>query len=146
MIHRAKQFDNWTMKFLTTNFLKCSVKGCDTSNDNFPLAYGECQLVQDESIEFNPEFLINILDRVDWPAVVRVAHDLGNDALPMEKPEFQVNSEGEFDADQVAVLRDLHTLLLQTSIVEGQMSCRNCGHIYYIKNSIPNLLLPPHLA
>ncbi|KAL3231373.1 Multifunctional methyltransferase subunit TRM112 [Nakaseomyces bracarensis] len=134
------------MKFLTTNFLKCSVKGCDTSNDNFPLSYGGCQLVQDSSIDFNPEFLINVLDRVDWPAVVRVARELGNDQLPEQKPAFEVGEEGVFSEDQLAVLTDLHTLLMQTSIVEGEMKCRNCGHTYYIKNSIPNLLLPPHLA
>lgn len=136
------------MKFLTTNFLKCSVKSCDTSNDNFPLSYdgSKCELVQDATIEFNPEFLVNVLDRVDWPAVTRVAHELGNEQLPQEKPVFAVGVDGEFSEDQVRVLMDLHTLLMQTSIVEGEMRCRNCGHVYYIKNSIPNLLLPPHLA
>ncbi|CAI4050529.1 RNA methylation protein TRM112 SKDI_14G3680 [Saccharomyces kudriavzevii IFO 1802] len=135
------------MKFLTTNFLKCSVKACDSSNDNFPLEYcgNKCQLVQDESIEFNPEFLLNIVNRVDWPAVLAVAGELGNSALPPSKPSFP-SSIAELTDDDMAILNDLHTLLLQTSIVEGEMKCRNCGHIYYIKNGIPNLLLPPHLV
>ncbi|CAI4776071.1 AFH_G0047560.mRNA.1.CDS.1 [Saccharomyces cerevisiae] len=135
------------MKFLTTNFLKCSVKACDTSNDNFPLQYdgSKCQLVQDESIEFNPEFLLNIVDRVDWPAVLTVAAELGNNALPPTKPSFP-SSIQELTDNDMAILNDLHTLLLQTSIAEGEMKCRNCGHIYYIKNGIPNLLLPPHLV
>ncbi|SCW00279.1 LAFE_0C00650g1_1 [Lachancea fermentati] len=133
------------MKFLTTNFLKCSVKECDRSNDNFPLRYNgeKCQLEQDESIEFNPEFLLRIIDRVDWDAVLSVASDLGNSSLPPKKPIFE--SEQLSDEDMV-ILRDLHTLLIQTNIIEGEMTCKNCGHIYYIKNSIPNLLLPPHLA
>ncbi|KAG0675458.1 hypothetical protein KLU848_1429 [Kluyveromyces marxianus] len=132
------------MKFLTTNFLKCSVKSCDNSNLNFPLHYdgANCQLEQDESIEFNPEFLLRIIDRVDWPAVVTVAADLGNKELPQQKPEFEENLTDE----DMVILRDLHTLLIQTNITEGQMECKNCGHVYYIKNSIPNLLLPPHLA
>ncbi|CCH61956.1 hypothetical protein TBLA_0F04230 [Henningerozyma blattae CBS 6284] len=132
------------MKFLTTNFLKCPVKTCDTSNDNFPLQYNgeKCQLIQDESIEFNPEFLLNILDRIDWAAIIIVARDLGNKSLPPTKPSFSP----ELSDDDLIVLRDLHTLLLQTSIVDGEMKCKNCGHIYFIKNSIPNLLLPPHLA
>lgn len=135
------------MKLLTTNFLKCSVKSCDASNDNFPLRYlqDKCQLEQDETLEFKPEFLINILDRLDWPAVLQVASDLGNTSLPTVKPEFEAVG-GEFSDQEIAVLQDLHTLLLQTSIVEGEMVCRNCAHIYYIKNGIPNLLLPPHLA
>lgn len=134
------------MKFLTTNFLKCSVQACDTSNDNFPLSYdgSKCQLEQDESVEFNPEFLVNILDRVEWPAILQVAADLGNTSLPPNKPVFE--NKNSLNEDEMAVLRDLHILLIQTSIVEGEMKCKNCGHIYYIKNSIPNLLLPPHLA
>ncbi|CEP61083.1 RNA methylation protein TRM112 LALA0_S02e06348g [Lachancea lanzarotensis] len=133
------------MKFLTSNFLKCSVQDCDRSNDNFPLKFdGEkCQLEQDEGLEFNPEFLLRIIDRVDWPAIVSVASDLGNTTLPPTKPEF---ANEELSEEDMIILRDLHTLLIQTNIVEGQMMCRNCGHIYYIKNSIPNLLLPPHLA
>ncbi|KAG0671782.1 hypothetical protein C6P45_005047 [Maudiozyma exigua] len=134
------------MKFLTTNFLKCSVQACDTSNDNFPLSYdgSKCQLEQDESIEFNPEFLVNILDRVEWSAILQVAADLGNTSLPPNKPIFE--DKNSLNEDDMAILRDLHILLIQTSIVEGEMKCKNCGHTYYIKNSIPNLLLPPHLA
>ncbi|AMD20590.1 HDL154Cp [Eremothecium sinecaudum] len=135
------------MKFLTTNFLKCAVPACDSSNDNFPLHYiGEkCQLQQDESLEFNAQFLLRILDRVDWNAVVAVAHDLGNSSLPAAKPELPREPE-QLSEEQMVILRDLHTLFVQTSIAEGEMQCRNCGQIYYIKNSIPNLLLPPHLA
>ncbi|SCU77473.1 LAMI_0A01266g1_1 [Lachancea mirantina] len=133
------------MKFLTTNFLTCSVKECDRSNNSFPLHYkGEaCQLEQDEGIEFNPEFLLRVIDRVEWDAVVSVAKDLGNSTLPQQKPVFE---NEELSEEDMIVLRDLHVLLIQTNIVEGEMTCRNCGHIYYIKNSIPNLLLPPHLA
>ncbi|CCD26240.1 RNA methylation protein TRM112 NDAI_0H00660 [Naumovozyma dairenensis CBS 421] len=135
------------MKFLTTNFLKCSVKACDTSNDNFPLQYdgSTCQLVQDESIEFNPEFLLNLMDRLDWSAILMVASDLGNTSLPQQKPVFNKDND-ELSEEDMIILKDFHTLLIQTNIVEGQMKCRNCGHVYYIKNSIPNLLLPPHLA
>ncbi|SCU92211.1 LADA_0F15148g1_1 [Lachancea dasiensis] len=133
------------MKFLTSNFLKCSVQACDRSNDNFPLKFNgeKCQLEQDESLEFNPEFLLRVIDRVDWAAVLSVAADLGNTGLPAGKPEF---SNEELSEEDKVILADLHTLLIQTNIVEGEMSCKNCGHVYYIKNSIPNLLLPPHLA
>ncbi|KAH3900766.1 probable Multifunctional methyltransferase subunit TRM112 [Saccharomycodes ludwigii] len=130
------------MKFITTNFLKCPIKTCDVSNDNYPLQYNgeKCEL-QQENIEYKPEFLIKILDRLDWEAVLSVAQDLGNTSLPSNKP--QILDDG---VEKDAILRDLHTLLLQTNIVEGEMKCKNCGHVYYIKNSIPNLLLPPHLA
>mgnify|MGYP003362323199 CR=1 FL=1 len=135
------------MKLLTTNFLKCSVQACDTSNDNFPLSYSSsCTLARDETLEFNPAFLLNVLDRVDWPAVVAVASELGNSGLPETKPELSSRDAAQLSDDELALLRDLHMLLIQTSVVEGEMKCRNCGHMYYIKNGIPNLLLPPHLA
>ncbi|ABN66157.1 predicted protein [Scheffersomyces stipitis CBS 6054] len=129
------------MKFLTTNFVKCAVKGCQSSTESFPLKYSDCQLVQEEQ-EYNPEFLVHMLERLDWNAVIQVARDLGNDSLPPTKPD---SLDPIMEEDQ-AVLKDLHTLLVETQIVEGRMTCNNCQHVYHIKNSIPNFLLPPHLC
>lgn len=95
-----------------------------------------------EEQEYNPEFIVHMLERLDWSAVLKVAQDLGNNALPPTKPE---NLDPIMEDDQ-AILKDLHTLLVETQIVEGKMTCRNCKHIYYVKNSIPNFLLPPHLC
>ena len=44
------------------------------------------------------------------------------------------------------VMRDLHTLLLETSVKEGKLVCGNCGHEYKIKEGIANFLLPGHLG
>ena len=44
------------------------------------------------------------------------------------------------------VMRDLHTLLLETEVREGKMVCGNCGHEYKIKEGIANFLLPSHLG
>ncbi|KAH3680175.1 hypothetical protein WICPIJ_008356 [Wickerhamomyces pijperi] len=126
------------MKFLTTNFVKCSIKTCDATTESFPLKYTNCELIQ-SSQDFNPDFILSMLDRLDWSALVKVAQDLGNSALPPVKPEGEMLND-------VNLLQDLHTLLLETCITEGEMTCQHCGHIYYIKNSIPNFLLPPHLA
>lgn len=129
------------MKFITSNFVRCAVKTCDSAPEAFPLRFSECQLAQEE-LEFNPDFVVHMLARLDWPAVRLVAADLGNTLLPPLKPE---NLDPIMEDDQ-AVLRELHTLLVETQIVEGSMTCAHCGHIYYIKNSIPNFLLPPHLC
>lgn len=129
------------MKFLTSNFVKCAIKTCDSSTESFPLQFSDCQLVQEE-LDYNPDFIVHMLERLDWDAILKVAADLGNNSLPPVKPE---NLDPIMEDDQ-AVLKDLHTLLVETQIVEGKMTCRNCEHIYYIKNSIPNFLLPPHLC
>ncbi|KAF6042721.1 hypothetical protein FOB58_005480 [Candida parapsilosis] len=62
------------MKFLTTNFVQCAVKSCQSSSDSFPLKYEECQLVQEEQ-EFKPEFIVHMLEKLDWNAVISVAKD-----------------------------------------------------------------------
>ncbi|CUM67772.1 uncharacterized protein PRCAT00005477001 [Priceomyces carsonii] len=129
------------MKFLTTNFVKCAVKSCDSLVESFPLQYSECQLVQEEQ-EYNPEFISHMLERLEWDAVLKVANDLGHTSLPTSKPE---GLDPIMEDDQ-PILKDLHSLLVETQIIEGKMTCRNCGHIYYVKNSIPNFLLPPHLC
>lgn len=43
-------------------------------------------------------------------------------------------------------MRRLHTLLLETQVMEGKMVCGNCGHEYKIKEGIANFLLPNHLG
>lgn len=95
-----------------------------------------------EEVEYNPEFIVHMLDRLEWDAVVAVARDLGNTSLPSLKP---TDLDPIMEDDQV-ILRDLHDLLMNTQIAEGKMICRNCSHVYHIKNSIPNFLLPPHLC
>jgi multifunctional methyltransferase subunit TRM112 len=125
------------MKILTTNFVKCAVKSCDSSTSSFPLRYRECQLQQVEQ-DFQPEFILNILNRVEWDALLAILRDLGNTSLPQERPNITI--------EDIELLKNLHELLIETNITEGEMVCPSCEHIYYIKNSIPNFLLPPHLA
>lgn len=51
---------------------------------------------------------------------------------------------GEEEREKMA--RDLHKLLLETTVKEGKMVCGNCGHEYRIKEGIANFLLPNHLV
>jgi len=127
----------FSMKLLTTNFVQCAVKSCARSTDAFPLKYEECELVR-QDLEFDPQFVLNVMGKLDWPALLSVAADLGNTDLPPTKPEADESNE--------QLLRDLHALLLETQIKDGKMTCKNCGNLYHIKNTIPNFLLPPHLA
>lgn len=129
------------MKFLTTNFVQCAVHSCARSSDSFPLKYEDAELVQKE-VDFDPDFIVSLLQKLDWPALVQVAQELGNNSIPSTKPEI----ENPDSPETQNLLKELHTLLLETNLAEGKMVCRNCDHIYYIKNSIPNFLLPPHLS
>ncbi len=43
-------------------------------------------------------------------------------------------------------LKDLHNILLETTISSGKLVCGACGHEYAIKEGIANFLLPSHLV
>ena len=58
-------------------------------------------------------------------------------------PDVTARGEGE---EEEAVLRHLHTVLLETHVMEGKLVCGNCGHEYRIKEGIANFLLPGHLV
>lgn len=42
-------------------------------------------------------------------------------------------------------LKALHHVLMEMQIVEGEMLCANCGHVFRIKNGIPNMVRFAHL-
>ncbi|KAK9452683.1 hypothetical protein V1511DRAFT_507181 [Dipodascopsis uninucleata] len=135
------------MKLLTANFVQCTVKSCASSKDCFPLHFDQQSAempleLAHEDVDFNVEFIANILPRIEWRALITTTRELGNNQLPEEKPDI-VNPHAE---ENLQLLKDLHTLLLETQIVQGSMRCANCGHIYFIRDSIPNFLLPGHLV
>lgn len=38
------------------------------------------------------------------------------------------------------MLKALHHVLMELQIIEGEMVCANCGHVFRIKNGIPNMV------
>ncbi|KAI9228904.1 MAG: hypothetical protein DHS80DRAFT_30327 [Piptocephalis tieghemiana] len=121
------------MRILTHNMLQCHAVGC-TSN-NFPLRLEELQIERDE-VEVNAAFLVGLLPKLDWPALVATAEQLGFAGLPDTIPEEAETNE--------AFLEQLNSVLLETHIQEGRMVCNGCGHVYRIKDGIPNMLLSEH--
>ncbi|KAK3181076.1 type I protein arginine N-methyltransferase Rmt1 [Lecanicillium sp. MT-2017a] len=127
------------MKVLSLNFVNCAAKACKSTSSSFPLHPKDAELVQDE-IELNPDMLINVLPRIDWPALRTTSSELGFPALPEQPPTAE-----ELRADET-MLKELHHLLLETQISEGSLVCGNCGHAYAVKEGIANFLLPSHLV
>ncbi|KAJ7183144.1 hypothetical protein C8R46DRAFT_1066065 [Mycena filopes] len=119
------------VRLITHNLLACHVKGC-TSN-NFPLEFKDVQVILRES-EFNPDFLRGFMPKLEWPALVGAARELGDTSLPDQAPEM-------LDDD---FLKTLHHVLLEIHVEEGIMICPNCKHNYPISNGIPNMLLAEH--
>ncbi|KAJ3768673.1 hypothetical protein FB446DRAFT_650078 [Lentinula raphanica] len=124
------------VRLITHNLLACHVKGC-TSN-NFPLQLQNVQIELREA-DFNPDFLKTFLPKLEWKALellqlIITPIQLGDTSLPLEQPEML---DDEF-------LKNLHHVLLEIHIEEGNMICPNCKHSYPISNGIPNMLLAEH--
>ena len=56
------------MKVITANFVTCSVKECKTSPNAFPLHFHDAELEMQE-LDFQPEFIRNVIPRIDWEAL-----------------------------------------------------------------------------
>lgn len=52
--------------------------------------------------------------------------------------------EDEREPSQLA--RDLHRLLVETTVKEGALVCGECGHEYAVHEGIANFLLPAHMV
>lgn len=155
------------MKILTLNFLTCARKACKPQPTSFPLHPAESTLEIQES-DLNLPFLQNILPRLDWPALISITTELGLPGLQAEAPEvgdlvvkdetsktgetadgMDVEEKGEVqegEGQPSQLSKDLHRLLLETTIQEGKLLCACCGHEYAIKEGIANFLLPSHLV
>lgn len=118
------------MRLLTHNLLACHAKGCGSSSNNFPLELRNVQLELIEA-EWNEAFLRGFLPKLDWPALVHAAQQLGQGGLPPNAPDLQASEE---------TLRALHHILLELHIAEGEMVCPNCSHVYPIRSGIPNMV------
>eukprot|EP00128_Syssomonas_multiformis_P001688 Colp12_sorted_trinity150504_noHs@2287 len=118
------------MKLITHNMLQCHAKNC--TKDNFPLKI-EASEVAEQETEFNPEFIRRMLGRLEWKAFVSAAESLGIMGLPTEAPAESTEDE--------ELLQLIHTALLEKQVIEGALTCNNCGHVYRVKKSIPDMRL-----
>lgn len=68
------------MKILTSNFVTCAVKACKSSSASYPLHFQNAEL-EEEELEFQPDFVRNILPRIDWEALKISASEVSRPAL-----------------------------------------------------------------
>ncbi|PVD22417.1 hypothetical protein C0Q70_18229 [Pomacea canaliculata] len=119
------------MKLLTHNILTSNIiKGVTRG---FPLKIKSSRLEVKE-VDFNPDFILRILPKLDWSALRQAATEVGyGNGLPEELPS---SLEGD-DSLQ----KTIHNILLQVEIVEGELECPETGRKFPIQNGIPNMLL-----
>ena len=133
------------MRLLTHNMLRCNVKGVSagyplrieiaTDPDTGAPREGAVQVSESE---FNPEFIVRTLPKLEWGPFVAAARQMGvdgADALPAEISAMQAGGADE------AFLRLVHHALLEVRLVEGALICPESGRRFPVANSIPNMLL-----
>lgn len=118
------------MKLLTHNLLRCNLKGV---KKGYPLRI-EATQVEVKETEFNPEFVQNMLERLDWDCLRAAAAQLG-------KKESVLLPEQPAHAEDESFLKLLHHLLVEVVVVEGYLVCPESGRKFKIDHGIPNMLL-----
>lgn len=117
------------MKILSINFLTCAVKTCRASSNSFPLHPKDAELVQDD-VELNAQLLVNILPRIDWPALCTTATEVSREPRGKEekKDKPRQNEDGNlanYEASSDS-LRSHRSRRQQTSSKRMRRCSRTC--------------------
>lgn len=117
------------MKLLLHNMLQCNIKGVE---NRYPFKI-EAFKVEEQEMDFAPDFLLRRLPVLNWGALVQAATSVGVEGLPEEVQEQHLKDE-EF-------LRKFHHALLEVVVIEGNLVCPETGRKFPIHKGMPNLLL-----
>nr|CAG4649874.1 EOG090X0LTV [Scapholeberis mucronata]SVE94032.1 EOG090X0LTV [Scapholeberis mucronata] len=95
----------------------------------FPLA----QEVKVNEVDFNPEFISRMIQKLDWPALCKAVDNLGHtNQLPPSVVEDYENNE-EF-------LKKAHHFLMEIEVITGNLVCPETGRKFPVTDGIPNML------
>ncbi|KAI5729592.1 hypothetical protein M8J76_004337 [Diaphorina citri] len=120
------------MLLLTHNMLTSNcIKGV---SNGYPLIIKATSIKKLES-DFNPEFLIRMIPKLDWSAFYKATQMLGDAEISI--PEELIDSY-EKDSE---FLKKVHHALLEVEVVEGDLECPESGRKFPISSGIPNMLL-----
>jgi multifunctional methyltransferase subunit TRM112 len=133
------------MRLLTHSHLVCVRRGCPKQ---FPLQLAPTKVEQEET-ECNEELILHLLPTLDYPVLYSAASVCGLESdLPKpgeEKDSLDINelSKGtqERTEEAIRMIQLLHTILLDTHVMEGNLVCEGCSRKYPIQQGIPNLRL-----
>ncbi|KAH9812409.1 hypothetical protein DFH28DRAFT_399252 [Melampsora americana] len=124
------------VRLITHNLLSCNSRTCSTPT-NFPLRFESITKLEERKLDFNKEFLIGFLPKLDFNALLQASRSLGDDRLPESITDQQIEDP---DSIPEEIWLALHHALLEIHVQEGQMVCPSCSHIFVIKDGIPNMV------
>lgn len=87
-------------------------------------------------VDFNPEFILKIIPKVDWTVLYNAAESIGQlDGIGLPKDIVEnFENDNEF-------LKKAHHVLLEIDILNGELVCPETGRLFPIVNGIPNMIL-----
>eukprot|EP01121_Diplochlamys_sp_Union-15-3_P012491 TRINITY_DN3746_c0_g1_i1.p1 TRINITY_DN3746_c0_g1~~TRINITY_DN3746_c0_g1_i1.p1 ORF type:complete len:128 (+),score=9.01 TRINITY_DN3746_c0_g1_i1:60-443(+) len=115
------------MRLIVHNMLRCNL--CK----HFPLQIVATKIETIES-ELNKELLEHMLQKLEWSALVTSCKEVSI-VIPSTQPSSEEMSE--------EIYANIHKVLFDVHIKEGELRCSKCNRVYNITNGIPNMLLTP---
>ena len=97
----------------------------------------EADDIQIKEADFNSEFLSRLIHKLEWNALVETAKALGHGKnLP-----FDISGKEDELCQNEEFLKDMHHVLLEIEVMEGNLVCPETGRKFPITKGIPNMLL-----
>lgn len=130
------------MKLLTHNLLKCNKKGV---TNGFPLIIRAVTMKYEET-PYEQSFVSAMVPKLEYDALLKALGEIRDcsnfegieklgkfPTLPLALPPDHEKNE-EF-------LKQLHTVLFDLNLIEGQLVCPESGRVFPVNDGIPNMLL-----
>lgn len=122
------------MRLLTHNFLQSNVRG---TTKGYPLLIDAQEVVVEES-PVDQELLLKLLPKLDYNVLRGAVQQLSSKVDDVtELPE----TIGELENADAVLLANLHKVLMDVHVLEGQLTCPDTGRHFPIKEGIPNMIL-----
>ncbi|GAB5362414.1 hypothetical protein AAMO2058_000794900 [Amorphochlora amoebiformis] len=119
------------MRLLTHNML---INPMQKFEGAYPLKLIPKKITKEE-VKYNPLFVVHLLPKLNYPALLYAASTVGLKDLPKELPKKIDPTEHD------ELLKMLHHVLLEVHVEEGLLVCPKSEREFPIKQGIPNMRL-----
>ncbi|KAA6401082.1 MAG: hypothetical protein EZS28_003387 [Streblomastix strix] len=121
------------MRLLTHNIMQCVSPTCMNQHRSLKLQATKVEISQNE---YDNIFTQRMIGRIDYDVLLEAYKSIIQNEYPILPPIPPQDIQGD-DNFMKAMFFAIQTII----IVEGEMRCPQCGHIYIIHDTIPNMII-----